>query len=252
MIKAVYRLPYRQSVGFMQPVMNLLAADVAVPDYSTVCKRSGELSVDSGVSSSDEPKHVVIDSSGLKVYGEGEWKVRQHGYSKRRTWRKLHLSVNPANHEVEAVVLTEAHVDDAEAGKILLEETRGDIKQVGADGAYDKRKFYQACSQRQVKCIIMPPRKGAKIWQHGNSKAAPLPRDENLRHIRRTGRKKWKRDTSYHRRSLAETAVYRFKIIFGNTLTSHTIERQITEARIKTAALNRMTQLGMPDTYRVA
>ena len=98
----------------------------------------------------------------------------------------------------------------------------------------------------------MPPRKGAKIWQHGNSKAAPLPRDENLRHIRRTGRKKWKRDTNYHRRSLAETAVYRFKIIFGNTLTSHTIERQITEARIKTAALNRMTQLGTPDTYRVA
>jgi hypothetical protein len=252
MIKAVYHLPYRQSVGFTQSLLDLLDADVQVPDYTTVCKRSAELAVDLGTSPSDEPKHIVIDSTGLKIYGEGEWKVRQHGYSKRRTWRKLHLSVNADTHEVEAVVLSEASLDDAEAGQTLLDETTGDIEQVDADGAYDKRKFYEASTARGIRRIIVPPRKDAKIWQHGNCNAPPLPRDKNLRYIRRHGRKKWKRVTGYHRRSLAETAVYRFKTIFGNTLASRTLRRQITEAKIKVAALNRMTQLGMPDSYRVA
>ena len=101
-------------------------------------------------------------------------------------------------------------------------------------------------------CWMSLPRRDAKIWQHGNRKKAPLPRDENLRAIRRQGRKKWKQDTGYHRRSLAETAVYRFKTIFGNTLNSRTLSRQVTEVRVKAAALNRMTRLGLPDSYRVA
>lgn len=252
LLKAVYKLPYRQTIGFAQSILNLLQADVTVPDYTLLCKRSVDLQVDLSVSQSDEPKHVVIDSSGLKVYGEGEWKVRQHGYSKRRTWRKLHLSVNESTQEIEAVALTEAGVDDAEMGEELLEETPGEIEQVSADGAYDKRKFYQACARRRVKRIVVPPRRDAKIWQHGNSKKPPLPRDQNLRHIRRVGRKRWKVASGYHRRSLAETAVYRVKTIFGNVLSTRTLARQITEARVKTAALNRMTQLGMPDSYRVA
>jgi IS5 family transposase len=252
LLKAVYKLPYRQTIGFAQSILNLLQADVTVPDYTLLCKRSVDLQVDLSVSQSDEPKHVVIDSSGLKVYGDGEWKVRQHGYSKRRTWRKLHLSVNESTQEIEAVALTEAGVDDAEMGEELLEETPGEIEQVSADGAYDKRKFYQACARRRVKRIVVPPRRDAKIWQHGNSKKPPLPRDQNLRHIRRVGRKRWKVASGYHRRSLAETAVYRVKTIFGNVLSTRTLARQITEVRVKAAALNRMTQLGMPDSYRVA
>jgi hypothetical protein len=252
MLKAVYRLPYRQTIGFAQSLLNLLEADVRVPDYSLLCKRSNELDVALPTSDSDEPQHIVLDSTGLKIYGEGEWKVRQHGYSKRRTWRKLHLSVNEDTQELQAVVLTEAHVDDAEAGKKLIDDTPGTIKAVGGDGAYDKRKFYQAATQRGIKQINVPPRRDAKIWQHGNSHKAPLPRDENLRQIRRIGRTKWKEASGYHRRSLAETAVYRFKVIFGNTLSTRTLSRQITESRIKAAALNRMTQLGMPDSYRVA
>jgi hypothetical protein len=252
LLKAVYKLPYRQTIGFAQSILNLLQAGVTVPDYTLLCKRSVDLQVDLSVSQSDEPKHVVIDSSGLKVYGEGEWKVRQHGYSKRRTWRKLHLSVNESTQEIEAVALTEAGVDDAEMGEELLEETPGEIEQVSADGAYDKRKFYQACARRRVKRIVVPPRRDAKIWQHGNSKKPPLPRDQNLRHIRRVGRKRWKVASGYHRRSLAETAVYRVKTIFGNVLSTRTLARQITEVRVKAAALNRMTQLGMPDSCRVA
>ena len=154
--------------------------------------------------------------------------------------------------EIQAVVLTEAGVDDAEAGGQLLDDTPGPLEQVSGDGAYDKRKFYDACAEREVKGIAVPPQRNARIWQHGNSSRPPLPRDQNLRRIHRVGRKRWKQEAGYHRRSLAETAVFRFKIIFGNSLRARTLPRQITEARIKCAALNRMTQLGMPDSYRVA
>lgn len=252
MLKAVYGLPYRQTMGFAQSILRMLAVEVRVPDYSLVCKRSKDLTLDLAVTPTSEPKHIVLDSTGLKVYGEGEWKVRQHGYSKRRTWRKLHLSVDETTQELQAVLLTEAGVDDAEAGQQLLQETPGEIERVGGDGAYDKRKFYEASTERGVETILVPPRCDAKIWQHGNCHQAPLPRDVNLRRIRQVGRKRWKRESGYHRRSLAETAVFRFKTIFGTSLSTRTFHRQVTEVRVKSAALNRMTQLGMPDSYRVA
>ena len=159
MIKAVYRLPYRQSVGFTQSLIELMGADVRVPDYSTVCKRSVELNVDLGIETTDTPKHIVLDSTGLKIYGEGEWKVRQHGYSKRRTWRKLHLSVNTATQELEAVVLSEASVDDAEAGKTLLDDTVGDIDQVDADA-----RMINANSMKPVRHV------GLGKWRQRNGK----------------------------------------------------------------------------------
>jgi len=252
MLKAGYGLPYRQTIGFAQSILSLLEADVRVPDYSLLCKRSQDVTVSLSTRPSDEPKHIVLDSTGLKVYGEGEWKGRQYGYSKRRTWRKLHLSVDENTQELQAVVLTEASVDDAEAGKTLLDETPGDIERVGGDGAYDRRKFYEASVARGIPTLLVPPQRHAKIWQHGNTQKAPLARDENLRRIRKVGRQQWKKESGYHRRSLAETAVFRFKMIFGNTLSSRTPERQITEARVKASALNRMTQLGMPDSYPLA
>ena len=251
-LKVVFKLPYRQTEGFGRSIMALLGAKVTIPDYTTLCKRSVDLAVDLSPSQVQSAKHIVVDSTGLKVYGEGEWKVRQHGYAKRRTWRKLHLSVDDATQSIEAVVLTEAGVDDAEAGRQLLDETQGAIKQVSGDGTYDKRKFYEACTQREVEHIAVPPQRNAQIWQHGNSSKPPLPRDQNLRRIRRVGRKRWKEEVGYHRRSLAETATFRFKTIFGNTLSSRTLARQVVEVRIKSAALNRMTQLGMPDSYRAA
>jgi hypothetical protein len=251
-LKAVFKLPYRQTEGFGRSIIALLGVNVTVPDYTTLCKRSVDLTVALSPSQVQGTKHIVVDSTGLKVYGEGEWKVRQHGYTKRRTWRKLHLSVDESTQSIEAVVLTEASVDDAEAGRQLLDETAGPIEQVSGDGSYDKRKFYDAAEEREVGHIVVPPQRNARIWQHGNSSKPPLPRDQNLRRIRRVGRKRWKEEAGYHRRSLAETAVFRFKTIFGNTLSSRTRSRQIVEARIKCAALNRMTQLGMPDSYRVA
>lgn len=134
----VFKLPYRQTQGFGQSLMDLLGVDVTVPDYSTLCKRSADLTVELPTRRSGDAKHIVVDSTGLKIYGEGECKVRQHGYSRRRTWRKLHLSVDEATHEIQAMELTEASVDGAEAGRQLLHNTPGPIEQVSGDGSYDK------------------------------------------------------------------------------------------------------------------
>jgi Transposase DDE domain len=193
----------------------------------------------------------VIDSSGFKVYGEGEWTVRQHGWRSRRTWRKLHLAVDEATGEIVAAVASTADVSDDEAVPELLGPAPGPVRQISADGAYDKRRCYEAIEECGAKAVS-PPRRAAKIWQHGNSGDPPWQRDENLRAIRRHGRRRWKRESGYHRRSLAETAFFRMKTVFGSALRARDFPQQATELFIKVAALNRMTHLGMPDSYRLA
>lgn len=193
----------------------------------------------------------MVDSTGVKVYGEGEWKVRQHGVSKRRTWLKLHLCVNEATMESVSAMVSTNDISDAEVLVDLLQDVPGKIEQVSADGAYDQRKCYDTLNQHKAKAAI-PPRKGARIWQHGNRKAERHVRDQNLRRIRKVGRKQWKIESDYHRRSLAETAVFRFKTIFGERLQTRRIENQFKELLLKTSILNQMTHLGMPDTTKIA
>lgn len=251
MVRSVFHLPLRGTEGFVRSIFELMGLELSVPDYTTICKRSKCLKV-SLPRKSKGPLHAVLDSTGLKVFGEGEWKVRQHGYSKRRTWRKLHLSVDSDTHEIEAVLLSESSLDDAGAVEDLLDQITEPIEQLDADGAYDKRKVYETCEEHGIGKIAIPPRIDARIWQHGNCVAAPLVRDDNLRQIRRMGRRKWKRESGYHQRSLAETAVFRFKTIFGSYLQARKLAQQETEAMVKCAALNRMTHLGMPVSYKVA
>jgi hypothetical protein len=249
-LKHLLRLPYRATQGFAISLLSLMDLTIEVPNYSTICRRSNSLRVN--LPKSNQPvRHIVIDSTGLKVYGEGEWKVRKHGHSKRRTWRKLHLSVNVETQEIVAERLTTNSVDDATAGVEMLQNMAETPKMVGGDGAYDKRKFYNECQTQEIDKIVVPPQRNAKIWQHGNLGKAPHPRDENLRYIRRYGRKKWKTDSNYHQRSLAETAMFRFKTIFGPQLNARSDEQQQTEVAIKCAILNRFTALGMPDTHAV-
>jgi hypothetical protein len=151
-----------------------------------------------------------LDSSGLKVYGEGEWKVRQHGYSRRRTWRKIHLGVDSESGEIQAVELTEAGIHDAQEVRPLLEEMERSLTSAAGDGSYDRREVNEALREHGPGVqIAIPPRRDACIWQHGNSKGPPHPRDENLCYIRRHGRRAWKRQSGHHRRSLAETTVMR-------------------------------------------
>jgi hypothetical protein len=155
----------------------------------------------------------------LKIYGEGEWKVRQHGVSKRRTWRKLYLGANPEDGEIQALILTENSVSDDEAVEALLEQIEPEIARFAADGAYDKRKVYDHLNAHSPDVdVLIPPRKNARIWKHGNTKADRLKRDENLRSIRKHGRKELKKKSGYHTRSLAETAMFRLKTIFGDEL----------------------------------
>ncbi len=251
-LRAVFCLPLRATEGFGRSLLKLLKADVTVPDYTTLCKRGKTLAVQLPTSGRNGALHILMDSTGLKVYGEGEWKVRKHGASKRRIWRKLHLSVNDATQEIEAVLLTGAGSNDGAAGSGMLYDIDQPVERVTGDGGYDTRAFYDTCHQFGILHIIVPPRRTAHIWQHGNSSKPPLPRDQNLRCIRCVGRHRWKQQVGYHRRSLAETSVFRFKTLFGGQLAARTFESQLVEARIKCRALNIMTQLGMPISERVA
>ena len=281
-LKVVYGLTLRETEGFVESLFEMMGLEeLPVPDYTTLSKRQGDLDIEiqsskdsplTGEDESEEEKvHLVIDSTGLKVYGEGEWKQRIHGKQKRRTWRKLHLGVDSDTSEITAVTLTDNTSGDGSQVEPLLEETLSDTSEtgtsdegtsdedvsdtvldtVGADGAYDMWDVYDAISDRGAKPTV-PPQKNAKIRKHGNCSGPPLPRDEAIRYIRGHGRKKWKRVSGYHRRSLAETAVYRFKQLMGRFVEARRWENEKVEVRLKAKALNRMTRLGMPQTSKIA
>lgn len=251
-VKEVFHLTNRQTEGFMRSVFAMLKIALPVPDHSTLSKRGKKLKVNLP-KKANQSLNIVMDSTGLKIYGEGEWKVRQHGVSKRRTWRKLHIGANPEDGEIQAALLTENSVSDDEAVKALLAQIEQELDAFAADGAYDKRKVYDSVNEHSPDAeILIPPRKNARIWQHGNTKAERLKRDENLRAIRKHGRQEWKQQSGYHMRSLSETAMFRLKTIFGDDLSARLLETQTTQALVRCAALNKMTHLGMPQSYKVA
>jgi hypothetical protein len=251
-LKEIFHLPNRSVEGFVRSLFQMMKIDLPVPDHTTLSKRSKTLKVNLPKQSAGR-LNVVMDSTGLKVYGEGEWKVRKHGYSKHRTWRKLHLGGNPDNGEILAVILTGNNISDDAVVKEMLTQIEQVLLSCAADGAYDKRKVYDALNEHSPEVdILIPPRKNAHIWQHGNSKEARLKRDENLRYIRQHGRQHWKDHSGYHIRSLAETFMFRLKTIFGENLSARLLETQMAQARIRCAALNKMTHLGMPESYLVA
>jgi hypothetical protein len=257
-LRAVFGLAFRQTQGFVESLFEQLEVDLPVPDYSIISRRQQELTIPdlsshNAPTNGKESMHILIDSTGLKVYGEGEWKQRQHGKSKRRTWRKLHLGVDAETGMITAAELTDNGVHDCSQVKSLLEETTnagGAIGKVGGDGAYDKWVSYEAISEAGATPII-PPQKNAKIKKHGNCKGPPLPRDQAIRYIRAHGRKKWKQDYDYHQRSLAEAVMWQFKTLIGRVLKARKLAGQQTEARIGCKVLNQMMQLGMPQTYAI-
>lgn len=253
-LRLVYSLALRQTQGFVHSLFGLLEVELPVPDYSTLSRRQAALEVSlcarKKKRQDEEPQHVVIDSTGLKVYGQGEWARRKHGVSKRRTWRKVHLGVDPKTGEIIATTLSENKEHDSSQIEPLLEEAEengGSMERVGGDGAYDKWICYEAIEARAAHPAI-PPQKNARIKQHGNCKAPPLPRDEAIRYIRKHGRAKWKREHGYHRRSVAEAAIWRFKRCIGRILRSRKLKNQQIEARLASKILNRMATLGMPQS----
>jgi hypothetical protein len=251
-VREVFHLTNRSVEGFVRSLFRMMKINLPVPDHSTLSKRGKDLKVKPPKKAS-QSLNIVMDSTGLKIYGEGEWKVRMHGVSKRRTWRKLHVGANPKDGEIQTVILTENNISDDQAVEELLGQIEQTIIDFAADGAYDKRKVYDSLNAHSpdVK-ILIPPRKNARIWKHGNTKTERLKRDENLRSIRKDGRKEWKKNSGYHVRSLAETTMFRLKTIFGDDLSARLLETQTTQALVRCAALNKMTHLGMPQSYKVA
>jgi len=194
-----------------------------------------------------------VDSTGAKVYGEGEWKVRQHGWSKHRTWKKLHIGVDANTGDILLGEVSGNSTADCTMLEPLLSQlpSQAKIDQVSADGGHDRRVCYDALRHYRVSHIAIPPQHNAKIWQHGNIRAQPLPRDANLRRIREIGRKRWKEETLYHRRSLAETTMFRLKTIFADRVSARTDAGRRMQLLLRCQILNRMTALGMPDSYLV-
>lgn len=246
-LKAVFHLPLRATEGLIASIFALAQITLPTPDYSTLSRRARRLEVKLTRQRSDEGLHVVIDSSGLKVYGEGEWKVRKHGWSKHRRWSKIHIGIDQNTQEVVACVVSEAEIADCEALPQLLNQIDEALKQVSTDGGYDTQGCYRAIEERGAQAII-PPRENAVV----NSGPEWAGRNATLERIAAIGRAAWKVESGYHRRSLAETGFFRLKTIFGERLSSRTEEGRAVEGRIRCAALNRMTRLGMPDSERVA
>jgi hypothetical protein len=246
-LRVLYHLPYRQLEGFLISLVKRSGWSLDVPDYTVIHRRTKTLNVkiNEHTVSGRGKKYIVIDSTGLKVYGEGEWKVRQHGYGKRRSWMKMHLAIDESTAIIESCETTTNTVDDAEMVQYLLENIKDPIAKIAGDGAYDVAKVYEIAYRRKIKAII-PPRRNAKIHKHGNRKDKPLIRDENIRGVRQLGRRKWKEKNNYHRRSMAETAMFRFKVNFGDKLMARTEKQQEIEVQLKCKILNQMTRLGMP------
>jgi hypothetical protein len=205
MLKSVFKLPLRALQGFVNSVFKLMGLPLKSPNYSLFSKRGGmEIRIPRRLPTTGAVD-AVFDASGLTVYGEGEWKVRCYGAGTRRTWRKLHFAVCPDNWDYIAVELTEENVGDAEVLPELLEQLgEQEIGFASGDGAYDTRGCYAAIARHGGRAVI-PPRKNAAYWESGH------PRNPAVTACRTEGRQAWKIESGYHRRSLAETAVYRFK-----------------------------------------
>jgi len=242
-IKGLFQLPYRATEGLIKSLTRLCHLNLPVPDHTHMSRRACELSVKIPRRPRRGPTHVVVDSTGLKIFGEGDWKVRQHGVGKRRTWRKVHLAVDETTKDIIGIEVTTTAWGDSEILPGLLDQVEGEIAQVSADGAYDSHGCHAAIAERDGRATI-PPRDGAVTW--GGDHA----RDAIIQEIGTKGLDGWKNDSGYHRRSIAENMRYRFKQL-GDSLFSRRFERQVTEAHVRAAIINTFTYLGMPKSVRV-
>lgn len=248
MLRELFRLPYRQTEGLGRALMKLMDIDVAIPDFTSLAKRASKLKVSLDLREIEGPIDIIVDSTGLKIVGAGEWRSYAHYTPKRKTWRKLHLSVNAQTQEIVAERLTSRSASDMSQVPALVAQVNQPIGKLYADGAYDQRPVYEELRRAAITPVI-PPRKNAAIRQHGNCKGERLVRDEAIRSIRRKGRKRWKEEIGYHRRSLGETSMWRLKQAFGSHLKNKGFENQQIEARLRCKLLNHFTRLGLPCSH---
>ena len=250
MLKALFGLPLRQTTGLVASLLKLAKLDWPVPDFSTLCRRQKDLAVTVPYRPSTGALHLLVDSTGIKAMGEGEWSCRKHGASRPRQWCKLHLGIDAETLEVRAIEVTGSRVGDGPMLPRLLEQIPPDepIETVTADGAYDTRVCHAAIAARQATAVI-PTRRNGRPWKETTPGAQA--RNDILRTSRRFGRAIWRNWSGYHRRSLIEAKMRCMKLL-GERLMSRTSSRQTAELQIRAALLNRFTALGTPETRRVA
>lgn len=248
-LKVLFGLPLRQTTGFVESLLKRVELDWSVPDFSTLCRRQKTLSVAIPYKGSAGPLHLLVDSTGIKAEGEGEWNARKHGGPKRRLWRKIHIGVDEETLEIRAIEVTSSSIGDAPMLPDLLSQIPPDqeLGSVTADGAYDTRKCHDAIAARNAHAVI-PPRKNAKMWKPDT--AGAKARNEAVRSSKYLGRALWRNLTGYHRRSRVETKMHCVKLL-GQRLSARDFDRQVAEIQIRAAILNGFTALGIPRTVAV-
>jgi transposase len=240
-LRSVYHLALRQTEGLLESLARLLDLDIPIPDHTTLSRRSRDLNPAMFRRMPGEAVCILVDSTGLKISGTGEWEETKHGLSRRRCWKKLHLAIDESNGEILAATLTTHLEDDASQVGPLLDQIDGQIDSVIADGAYDTRAVY---SLLEEKCIagIFPPRRDAVL--SSDAETSPTTRDRNILMIQEKGRMAWQKETGYQRRSMVENGMFRYKKIIGGSLRSRDDSARKTEILIGVAILNRMNGLG--------
>ncbi|UTH73052.1 IS5 family transposase [Chromobacterium sp. IIBBL 290-4] len=248
-IKCLFNLALRQAVGMVQSLLKLAGLDWLTPDYSTVCRRQKHLQVAIPCRPTTTGLHLLIDSTGIKMLGEGEWKTKKHGAEYRRQWRKVHLGIDAQTLEIRAIEVTDNAVGDAPMLPELLDQiSAGErIAAVSGDGAYDTKGCHEAIAKRKAEAVI-PTRKNAKPWKE--NRLGAHVRNEILRATRLLGRAIWRKWSGYHRRSLVETKMRCFKLL-GERVMARDFDRQVAELQVRAAILNRFTRLGTPMTVRM-
>jgi len=245
-LKVLVGLPLRQTIGFVASLLELSGLGWSVPDFSTLSRRQKALDVTIPYRGSNGALHLLVDSTGIKVEGEGEWHTRKHGGSRRRVWRKIHLGIDEETLEIRAVEVTSSNVGDAPMLPDLLAQIPAgeEIATVTADGAYDTRACHDAIAARGAAAVI-PPRRTARPWKPDT--AGARARNEVLRASKHLGRALWRNWSGYHRRSRVETKINCVKLL-GQRLMSRDFDRQVAEVQIRAAVMNRFTALGIPVT----
>ncbi len=245
-LRLLFHLPFRQAEGFLQALFRMMGVELSTPDHTTLSRRSRHLDVGLHRVPAQGPIHLIVDSTGLSVVGDGEWAAAKHGGRGRRGWKKLHVGVDRSG-VIVAHALTDANVDDATTGVELIEAVTDDITRVIGDAAYDTIAFYDAASVRGA-TVVVPPAKTAKVSRRGPRSSA---RDHTINKVNRIGRRRWKKTSRYHQQARAENAFFRYKSTIGNGLRVRTPGGQTTEVVLACNILNAMTDMGRPDSYAI-
>ncbi len=246
-LRLVFKLPLRQAEGFLRSVLSLMALDLEAPDPTTLSRRSQNLKVDLHRVAVDQPIHLIVDSTGLSIVGEGEWVAAKYGGRGRRGWKKLHIGVDRIG-MIVAEILTNGDANDGRTALDLIDEVKCDITSITADTAYDTLAIYEASAARGVE-VVVPPSKSATRSRQRRSRSSA--RDRTIMRVKEIGRRRWKKESGYHHQARVENTFFRYKTIIGDKLRARHPRSQKAEVIIACNVLNQMTGLGMPESFEV-